>query len=132
MKNKFSIGVDIVSIERIRDILTSSRRNRFLSKIFSSKEIDDASSRYSEAQFFAGRFAAKEACSKALGTGFKRGVFYKDIEVVNLKSGKPTIILKGGALEQFKLITKNDESAKIEVSLTDDNKLAMAIVIISN
>ena len=65
MKNKFSIGVDIVSIERIRDILTSSRRNRFLSKIFSSKEIDDASSRHSEAQFFAGRFAAKEAFKKA-------------------------------------------------------------------
>jgi holo-[acyl-carrier protein] synthase len=105
---------------------------RFKNRIYTKNEIKKCDSRKNYADSYARRFAAKEACSKALGTGFKRGVFYKDIEVVNLKSGKPTIILKGGALEQFKLITKNDESAKIEVSLTDDNKLAMAIVIISN
>ena len=81
---------------------------------------------------YARRFAAKEACSKALGTGFRKGVFYKDIEVINLKSGKPTIELKGGALDQFALITNNNKNASIEISLTDDKKLALAIVIISN
>ena len=92
MKNKFSIGVDIVSIERIRDILTSSRRNRFLSKIFSSKEIDDASSRHSEAQFFAGRFAAKEAFKKASSNeSLLPSYSFKSIEIFIHKSGKPGI-----------------------------------------
>ena len=81
---------------------------------------------------YARRFAAKEACSKALGTGFRKGVFYKDIEVINLKSGKPTIELKGGALDQFALITNNNKNASIEISWTDDKKLALAIVIISD
>ena len=127
----FGIGQDLCDSKRIQATL-EKHGDRFKNRIYTKNEIKKCDSRKNYADSYARRFAAKEACSKALGTGFKRGVFYKDIEVVNLKSGKPTIILKGGALEQFKLITKNDESAKIEVSLTDDNKLAMAIVIISN
>ena len=127
----FGIGQDLCDSKRIEATL-EKHGDRFKNRIYTKNEIKKCDSRKNYADSYASRFAAKEACSKALGTGFKRGVFYKDIEVVNLKSGKPTIILKGGALEQFKLITKNDESAKIEVSLTDDNKLAMAIVIISN
>ena len=127
----FGIGQDLCDSKRIEATL-KKHGDRFKNRIYTKNEIKKCDSRKNYADSYARRFAAKEACSKALGTGFKRGVFYKDIEVVNLKSGKPTIILKGGALEQFKLITKNDESAKIEVSLTDDNKLAMAIVIISN
>jgi holo-[acyl-carrier protein] synthase len=127
----FGIGQDLCDSMRIEATL-EKHGERFKNRIYTKSEIKKCDSRKNYADSYARRFAAKEACSKALGTGFKRGVFYKDIEVVNLKSGKPTIILKGGALEQFKLITKNDESAKIEVSLTDDNKLAMAIVIISN
>ena len=127
----FGIGQDLCDSMRIEATL-EKHGERFKNRIYTKNEIKKCDSRKNYADSYARRFAAKEACSKALGTGFKRGVFYKDIEVVNLKSGKPTIILKGGALEQFKLITKNDESAKIELSLTDDNKLAMAIVIISN
>jgi holo-[acyl-carrier protein] synthase len=127
----FGIGQDLCDSMRIEATL-EKHGERFKNRIYTKSEIKKCDSRKNYADSYARRFAAKEACSKALGTGFKRGVFYKDIEVVNLKSGKPTIILRGGALEQFKLITKNDESAKIEVSLTDDNKLAMAIVIISN
>ena len=112
--------------------LSSSFGDRFKNRIYTSIEIKKCDSRKNYADSYARRFAAKEACSKALGTGFKKGVFYKDIEIVNLKSGKPTIVLKGGALKQYKLLTKNDKSARIEVSLTDDFKLALAIVVISN
>tara|TARA_B100000579_G_C22459225_1_gene678113 strand:- start:121 stop:510 length:390 start_codon:yes stop_codon:yes gene_type:complete len=127
----FGIGQDICNSKRIEATLNRFG-DRFKNRIYTSIEVEKCDSRRNYVDSYARRFAAKEACSKALGTGFKKGVFYKDIEVVNLKSGKPTIVLKGGALEQFKLLTKNDKSAKIEVSLTDDFKLAMAIVIISN
>ena len=127
----FGIGQDICNSKRIEATLNRFG-DRFKNRIYTSIEIKKCDSRKNYADSYARRFAAKEACSKALGTGFKKGVFYKDIEIVNLKSGKPTIALKGGALKQFKLLTKNDKSARIEVSLTDDFKLALAIVIISN
>ena len=127
----FGIGQDICDSKRIEATLNRFG-DRFKNRIYTHMEVQKCDSRKNSADSYARRFAAKEACSKALGTGFRKGVFYKDIEVVNLKSGKPTIVLRGGALEQFRLVTKNDQSAKIEVSLTDDFKLAMAIVIISN
>ena|SRR6056300_1040627 len=127
----FGIGQDICDSNRIEATLNRFG-DRFKNRIYTHMEVQKCDSRKNSADSYARRFAAKEACSKALGTGFRKGVFYKDIEVVNLKSGKPTIVLTGGALEQFRLVTKNDKSAKIEVSLTDDFKLAMAIVIISN
>lgn len=127
----FGVGQDICDSKRIEATLNRFG-DRFKNRIYTHMEVQKCDSRKNSADSYARRFAAKEACSKALGTGFRKGVFYKDIEVVNLKSGKPTIVLTGGALEQFRLVTKNDKSAKIEVSLTDDFKLAMAIVIISN
>ena len=127
----FGIGQDICNSKRIEATLNRFG-DRFKNRIYTSTEIQKCDSRKNYVDSYARRFAAKEACSKALGTGFKKGVFYKDIEIVNLKSGKPTIVLRGGALEQFKLLTKNDKSATIDVSLTDDFKLALAIVIISN
>ena len=127
----FGIGQDICNSKRIEATLNRFG-DRFKNRIYTSIEIQKCDSKKNYADSYARRFAAKEACSKALGTGFKKGVFYKDIEIVNLKSGKPTIVLRGGALEQFKLLTKNDKLATIDVSLTDDFKLALAIVIISN
>ena len=127
----FGIGQDICNSKRIEATLNRFG-DRFKNRIYTSLEIKKCDSRKNYADSYARRFAAKEACSKALGTGFKKGVFFKDIEIVNLKSGKPTIVLKGGALKQYKLLTKNDKSARIEVSLTDDFKLALATVIISN
>ena len=125
------IGQDICDVKRIE--LTINRfGNRFKNRIFTEREINKCESRFNSIDSYARRFAAKEACSKALGTGFKKGVFYKDIEVINLKSGKPTIELKRGALDRFKIVTKNNKGASIEISLTDDKKLALAIVIISN
>ena len=125
------IGQDICDVKRIESTIIRFG-DRFKNRIFTIREIKKCESRLNFVDSYARRFAAKEACSKALGTGFKKGVFYKDIEVINMKSGKPTIELKGGALDQFRLITKNNKDASIEISLTDDKKLALAIVIISN
>ena len=125
------IGQDICDVKRIESTIIRFG-DRFKNRIFTIREIKKCESRLNSVDSYARRFAAKEACSKALGTGFKKGVFYKDIEVINIKSGKPTIELKGGALDQFRLITKNNKDASIEISLTDDKKLALAIVIISN
>jgi len=124
------IGQDICDVKRIESTIIRFG-DRFKNRIFTIREIKKCESRLNFVDSYARRFAAKEACSKALGTGFKKGVFYKDIEVINIKSGKPTIELKGGALDQFRLITKNHKDASIEISLTDDKKLALAIVIIS-
>ena len=124
------IGQDICDVNRIQSTIDRFG-NRFKNRIFSKKEIIKCEARFNSVDSYARRFAAKEACSKALGTGFRKGVFYKDIEVVNLSSGKPTIKLKGGALNQLKIITKNSKSSSIEISITDDKKLALAIVIIS-
>ena len=124
------IGQDICDVKRIESTIIRFG-DRFKNRIFTIREIKKCESRLNSVDSYARRFAAKEACSKALGTGFKKGVFYKDIEVINIKSGKPTIELKGGALDQFRLITKNHKDASIEISLTDDKKLALAIVIIS-
>ena len=125
------MGQDICDVKRIESTIIRFGK-RFKDRIFSIREIKKCESRFNSIDSYARRFAAKEACAKALGTGFKNGVYYKDIEVINLKSGKPTIELKGGALEQFRMITINNKDATIEISLTDDKKLALAIVIISN
>ena len=125
------IGQDICDVKRIESTIIKFG-DRFKNRIYTLREIKKCESRLNSVDSYARRFAAKEACSKALGTGFRKGVFYKDIEVINLKSGKPTIELKGGALDQFRKITINNKDASIEISLTDDKKLALAIVIISN
>lgn len=124
------IGQDICDVNRIHSTIDRFG-HRFKNRIFTENEITKSEKRLHSIDSYARRFAAKEACSKALGTGFRKGVFYKDIEVVNLPSGKPTINLKGGALKILKSICPINYFPLIEISITDDKKLAMAIVIIS-
>ena len=124
------IGNDIVDITRIERVLDRFGE-RFLNRIFTPAERERAERRANRAATYAKRFAAKEACSKALGTGFRRGVFWRDMGVGNLSSGKPTMALTGGALGRLKEIVPEGMIAQIDVSLTDDYPIAQAIVLIS-
>jgi len=125
------IGQDICDVNRIKSTINRFG-DRFKNRVFTKNEIIKCEKRLKSIDSYARRFAAKEACSKALGTGFRSGVFYKDIEVINLPSGKPNIKLYGGALEILKKICPVNYMPLIEISITDDKKLAMAIVIISS
>jgi holo-[acyl-carrier protein] synthase len=124
------LGNDVIDIRRIESTITRFG-DRFLNRIFTETERRKSDGRQSRAASYAKRFAAKEACSKALGTGFRRGVFWRDMGVVNLPSGRPTIVLTGGAAEQLKRITPHGYEARIDLTLTDDFPQAQAIVIIS-
>ncbi|HEY1962056.1 MAG TPA: holo-ACP synthase, partial [Rhizomicrobium sp.] len=104
---------------------------RFLDRIFTSVEREKSDKRANRAASYAKRFAAKEACAKALGTGLRRGVFWRDMGVVNLPGGKPTMRLSGGALRRLAELTPPDHEAVIDLTITDDFPLAQAIVIIS-
>ena len=104
---------------------------RFLDRIFTSEERRRSERRADRGASYARRFAAKEACSKALGTGFRQGVFWRDMGVVNLASGKPTMNLTGGALLRLQRITPAGKTPQIDLSITDDHPLAQAIVIIT-
>ena len=123
------IGQDICDVNRINSTL-SKFGERFTRRIYSINERNKCESRKNVADCYARRFAAKEACSKALGTGFRKGVFHKDIEVLNLSSGKPTLKLQGGALSRLNELCPENISPSIELSITDDRKLALALVII--
>jgi len=124
------IGSDLVDIRRIEKVI-ARHGERFLNRVFTDIERAKAERRATRIETYAKRFAAKEACSKALGTGFRRGVFFRDMGVVNLPSGRPTLHLTGGALEQLRRITPDGHEARIDLSLTDEYPLAQAIVIIS-
>jgi holo-[acyl-carrier protein] synthase len=124
------IGSDMVDARRIARVLDRHGK-RFLDRIFTATERAKAEHRANRAETYAKRFAAKEACSKALGTGFRRGVFWRDMGVVNLPSGRPTMKLTGGALARLQAITPAGCKAQIDVSLTDEGPTAQAIVIIS-
>ena len=124
------IGSDLADIRRIEATLERFG-DRFLARCFTDLERRKATSRHAPGPTLARRFAAKEACSKALGTGFAAGVFWRDLGVVNLPSGKPTMKLTGGALDRLRAITPPGMQAQIDLSLTDDNPQAQAIVIIS-
>jgi holo-[acyl-carrier protein] synthase len=123
------LGSDICDARRIEQVL-NRHGERFLNRIFTDAERAKAERRANRVQTYAKRFAAKEACAKALGTGFRRGVFWRDMGVVNLPSGKPTMQLTGGALERLKAITPPGHEVRIDVSLTDEGPTAQAIVII--
>jgi holo-[acyl-carrier protein] synthase len=123
------LGSDLVDIRRIEKVL-ARHGDRFIQRIFTPVEIAKAERRATRIDTYAKRFAAKEACSKALGTGFRKGVFFRDLGVVNLPSGRPTMALTGGALARLKEITPAGHEARIELSLTDEYPLAQAIVII--
>ncbi len=124
------IGSDLVDIRRIEKTL-GRFGERFLDRIFTSEERRRSERRADRGASYARRFAAKEACSKALGTGFRQGVFWRDMGVVNLASGKPTMALTGGALLCLQRITPAGKTAQIDLSITDDHPLAQAIVIIT-
>ncbi len=124
------IGNDLVDIRRI-DRTLARFGDRFLDRVFTQVERSKSERRADRAASYAKRFAAKEACSKALGTGFRRGVYWRDIGVVNLPSGQPTLRLAGGAARRLAELTPPGSLARIDVTLTDDHPLAQAIVIIS-
>jgi holo-[acyl-carrier protein] synthase len=124
------IGNDLVDIRRIEKSLERFG-DRFVQRIFTETEQRRSEGRATRAASYAKRFAAKEACSKALGTGFRRGVFWRDMGVVNLKSGKPSLQLTGGALARLEQITPAGMAPQIDLTLTDEFPLAQAFVIIS-
>ena len=124
------IGSDLCDIERIEKTLTRYGE-RFIDRCFTETEQRRSDRRATRAASYAKRFAAKEACAKALGTGLRRGVFWRDMEVMNAASGAPAMRLTGGALKQFQSITPAGMNAVIHVSLTDEYPWAQAQVIIS-
>jgi holo-[acyl-carrier protein] synthase len=123
------IGTDLIDITRIEKTL-ERYGERFIKRCFTEAEIARSEARRLRAASYAKRYAAKEACSKALGTGFRRGVFWRDMGVINLKSGKPTMVLTGGARSRLVAITPPGMIASIDVSLTDEYPIAEATVII--
>lgn len=124
------IGTDIVDIRRIERTIARFGE-RFLDRIFTAKERARAERRANRVPTYAKRFAAKEACAKALGTGFRKGVFFRDIGVVNLASGQPTLSLTGGAAARLASLIPPGFAARIDLALTDEWPLAQAFVIIS-
>jgi holo-[acyl-carrier protein] synthase len=124
------VGNDLCDIRRIEKSLERFGE-RFIQRVFTETEQRRSEGRATRAASYAKRFAAKEACSKALGTGFRRGVFMRDMGVVNMKGGKPTLALTGGALARLEEITPAGMTAQIDLTLTDEYPLAQAIVIIS-
>lgn len=125
------IGNDLIDIRRIERTLERFGA-RFVERVFTDVERDMSDRRAARAASYAKRFAAKEACAKALGTGVpRRGVHWRDLGVVNLPSGKPTMRLTHGAARRLEEITPEDMTAQVDVTLTDDYPLAQAIVIIS-
>ena len=125
------LGNDIIDIRRIEKTLDRFG-DRFLDRVFTATERQRSERRpLVRAASYAKRFAAKEACAKALGTGFRRGVYWRELGVVNMPSGRPTLKLSGGALEQLMRITPEDVDAYIDLTLTDDFPWAEAVVIIS-
>ena len=124
------LGSDIIDARRIGRVI-DKYGERFLNRIYTPAERAKADSRKNRVETYAKRYAAKEACAKALGTGFRRGVFWRDLGVVNLPGGKPSMKLTGGALKRLQAITPPGCEASIEVSLTDEGPTAQAIVIIS-
>lgn len=124
------LGSDLIDIRRIGKTL-DKYGDRFVERIYTETERRKSEGRRLRVESYAKRFAAKEACSKALGTGFRRGVFWRDLGVANLPSGKPTMILTGGALLRLDEITPDGFAASIDLTITDDFPLAQAVVIIS-
>jgi holo-[acyl-carrier protein] synthase len=128
------IGSDLIDIRRVEKVM-ERHGERFLARIFTDQERARAERRSAHARSYvatyAKRFAAKEACSKALGTGIRQGVWWRDMGVVNLRGGKPSMALTGGALERLLKLTPAGHIAQIDLSITDDWPLAQAFVIIS-
>ena len=123
------IGSDLSDIRRIHRSLERFG-TRFTNRIFTELERSRSEKKTDPASSYAKRFAAKEACAKALGTGMRAGVFWRDMGVVNMRSGQPTMALTGGALTRLNAMTPAGHKAVIHLSLTDDHPYAQAFVII--
>ena len=123
------IGTDLANIDRIQKTLYRYG-DRFRNRVFSKREQDKAWSRQDEAGTYAKRWAAKEACSKALGTGLRMGISWRDMTVSNLKSGQPTMTVTGWAKKRLDELTPEGYRSTIFISLTDDHPWAQAFVVI--
>ena len=123
------IGSDLSDIRRVADTLTRFGE-RFTNRIFTEIERTRSERKPDRASSYAKRFAAKEACAKALGTGIRSGVFWKDMGVANRPSGQPTMILSGGALERLAAMTPAGHEVVIHLTITDDYPMAQAFVIL--
>ncbi|WP_108882912.1 holo-ACP synthase [Anderseniella sp. Alg231-50] len=124
------VGNDMIDIRRIETTLEKFG-DRFVSRVFTDIERAKSDRRAQRAASYAKRFAAKEACSKALGTGFRKGVFWRDLGVVNMPSGRPTMVLTGGAAQHLETLVPAGHRPDIHLTITDDFPYAQAIVIIS-
>lgn len=124
------VGSDLIDIRRIERTIARFG-DRFLDRVFTPIERQRSERRDDRAASYAKRFAAKEACSKALGTGLRKGVYWRDLGVVNLPSGRPTLVLTGGALARLKAMTPDGMTPRIDVTLTDEPPLAQALVVIT-
>jgi holo-[acyl-carrier protein] synthase len=123
------VGSDLIDIRRVEKTLERFGE-RFIARVFTEVERRKSEGRRQRAASYAKRFAAKEACAKALGTGFRDGVFMRDMGVVNLRSGKPTMALTGGAAERLQAIVPAGMKAAIHVTITDEWPHAQAYVVI--
>lgn len=124
------IGSDLIDIRRIENVL-ERHGERFIERVFTPVEQAKAERRQQRSATYAKRFAAKEACAKALGTGMRKGVFWRDMGVINLPGGRPTLQLTGGALARLATMTPAGYTARIDLTITDEWPLAQAFVIIS-
>ncbi|MGB7034227.1 MAG: holo-ACP synthase [Xanthobacteraceae bacterium] len=124
------IGSDITDARRIAQVI-ERHGERFLDRIFTPVERAKADKRRNRMETYAKRFAAKEACAKALGTGLRAGVWWRDMGVVNLPGGRPTMALTGGAKRRLQKITPQGYEAQIDLTITDEGPMAHALVVIS-
>lgn len=124
------IGSDITDVRRVAKVI-ERHGDRFLHRIFTDAERARAERRKNRVETYAKRFAAKEACAKALGTGIRSGVWWRDMGVVNLPSGQPTMKLSGGALRRLQSLTPPGHEARIDLTISDEGPMAIAYVIIS-
>ena len=124
------LGSDISDVRRVAKVI-ERHGDRFLSRVFTETERARADRRKNRVETYAKRFAAKEACAKALGTGIRSGVWWRDMGVVNMPSGRPTMKLTGGALKRLQAITPSGYEAQIDLTISDEGPMAVAFVIIS-
>jgi holo-[acyl-carrier protein] synthase len=124
------LGSDITDVRRIAKVI-ERHGDRFLERVFTDIERAKADRRKNRIETYAKRFAAKEACSKALGTGIRRGVWWRDMGVINLPGGRPSMKLTGGALARLQQLTPPGHEARIDLTITDEGPMAQALVIIS-
>ena len=124
------VGSDLIDIRRIERAI-DRYGERFINRIFTPIEIQRSERRADRVASYAKRFAAKEACAKALGTGFRNGVYWRDLGVVNMPSGRPTLVLTGGAGKRLQEMIPAGMNARIDLTLTDEPPLAQALVVIT-